>query len=336
MITADLEEGTIKRSFSNLGLLMAVVSGVTFGTSGSFAESLIAAGWTPGAAVTARVTVAALVLTGPALYLVWTSRLAWAAARQILLYGVVAVAGAQLFYFYAVARLPVAIALLVEFAAGILLVILWGWVRNDHRPRRLTLVASLVALAGLAMVLNLAGVHQVDVLGVLWAIGAAVGLATYFVLSAETEESAPPLVVAWGGLAVAAVVLALAGAAGVLPMRTTTDDVALLGGHVSWLFPILGLSLIACVVAYLSGIAAVRLLGSKLASFFGLTEVLAAVAFAWLLVGQRLEVIQLVGGVLVLAGIALVRWDEVRDPAIIAADAVVSLEPLPAVRTPAA
>ena len=65
----------MKRSFSNLGLLMAVLSGVTFGTSGSFAESLIAAGWTPGAAVTARVAVAALVLTGPALYQVWTRRL---------------------------------------------------------------------------------------------------------------------------------------------------------------------------------------------------------------------------------------------------------------------
>jgi len=326
----------MKRSVNNLGLLMAVLSGVTFGTSGSFAESLIATGWTPGAAVTARVAVAALVLTGPALYQVWTRRLPWAAVRQILLYGIVAVACAQLFYFNAVARLPVAIALLVEFAVGILLVILWGWVRHDHRPRRLTWVASLTTLAGLAMVLNLAGVHQVDIMGVLWAIGAALGLATYFVLSAETEETAPPLVVAWGGLAVAAVLLGLAGAAGVLPLRATTADVALLGRHVSWLFPILGLSLIACVVAYLSGIAAVRLLGSKLASFCGLTEVLAAVAFAWLLVGQKLEPIQLAGGVLVVAGIALVRWDEMRYPAATIGEKKIIIEPLRPVRRPAA
>jgi drug/metabolite transporter (DMT)-like permease len=50
------------------------------------------------------------------------------------------------------------------------------------------------------------------------------------------------------------------------------------------------------------------------ASFVGLTEVLFAVAFAWLVLGQVLSVVQLAGGALVLAGIALVRLDEPRAP----------------------
>lgn len=49
------------------GLALALVSAAAFGTSGSFAASLLDAGWSPGAAVTARIGVAALVLTVPAL-----------------------------------------------------------------------------------------------------------------------------------------------------------------------------------------------------------------------------------------------------------------------------
>ncbi len=78
--------------------------------------------------------------------------------------------------------------------------------------------------------------------------------------------------------------------------------------------PVLGLSLVAAVVAYVAGIFGVRLLGAKVAAFVGLTEVLFAALFAWLLLGQVLTPVQLAGGVLVLAGIALVRLDELRTP----------------------
>ena len=71
----------------------------------------------------------------------------------------------------------------------------------------------------------------------------------------------------------------------------------------------------ASVVAYLTGIVAVRQLGSKFASFLGLTEVLSAVLFAWLLLGQHLDATQLVGAALVIAGIALVRLDEMATAA---------------------
>ncbi len=304
----------MRRSVSNVGLAAAVLSGAMFGTSGSFAASLIAAGWTPGAAVIARVAIAAVVLTIPAMVQLRSRPQTRAAVPTIVLYGAVAVAGAQLCYFNAVAHLSVAVALMIEYS-GILLVIGWGWLRHSRRPRRLTFVGGAIALGGLVLVLDLAGSHHLDAIGVLWALGAAVGLATYFVLSAAADDNVPPLVLAWGGLAVGAVVLACAGAAGALPVHAIRTDVILVDRHVSWLVPVLGLAIVAAVFAYVAGIAAVRLLGSKLASFVGLTEVLFAVAFAWLLIGQRLDAIQLVGGALVIAGIALVRLDEMREPA---------------------
>ena len=61
-----------------LGLMLAVLSAATFGTSGIFARSLLDAGWTAGTAVAVRVCVAAVLLAVPALLAL---RGRWAALR---------------------------------------------------------------------------------------------------------------------------------------------------------------------------------------------------------------------------------------------------------------
>jgi drug/metabolite transporter (DMT)-like permease len=299
---------------SSAGLGLALLSAATFGTSGAFASSLLGAGWTAGAAVTVRVVIAAAALTVPAL-LALRGRGAQLrrSGRTVVLYGVVAVAGAQLCYFNAVQHLPVAVALLLEYS-GVLLVVGWMWARHGHRPGRLTALGGLAAVVGLALVLDLLGSGGVDPVGVLWGVGAAVGLAVYFVVSSGTDDALPPLVVAWGGLAVGAAALLAAGAVGVLPLAAPRTDVTLASTHVSWLVPVLGMSLVAAAVAYVAGILGARLLGARVASFVGLTEVLFAVLFAWLLLGQTPRPVQLVGGLLVVAGIALVRLDEQPEP----------------------
>lgn len=300
------------RASGGAGLGLAVLSAATFGTSGSLASSLLDAGWTPGAAVTARVAIAALVLTVPALaQLRGRGSQLRRSGGSILVYGLAAVAGAQLCFFNAVAHVSVGVALLLEYS-GALLVVGWVWLRDGQRPRRLTAGGGVLALAGLVLVLDLAGDHRVDPVGVAWGLGAAVGLAVYFVLSAGADEPLPPLVLAWGGLSIGALALLAAGAAGVLQLRAPRVQVTLLDVELSWLVPVLGLSLLAAVVSYVAGVVAARLLGARLASFVGLTEVLFAVGFAWLLLGQVPVAVQLVGGVLVVSGIALVRIDELR------------------------
>jgi drug/metabolite transporter (DMT)-like permease len=300
------------------GLALALVSAAAFGTSGSFAASLLDAGWTPGAAVTTRVVLAAVVLTLPALLLL---RGRWGdlrrGSRTVTVYGIAAVAGCQLAYFNAVQTLSVAVALLLEYS-GVLMVVAWLWLRHGQRPRRLTLLGAAVAVGGLSLVLEVLGDADLDPVGVLWGLAAAGGLAFYFVLSARSEDPLPPLVVAWSGLAVGGAVLALAGASGILAMEAPRVNVTLLDRQVSWVAPVLGLAIVAASVAYVTGILGARLLGAKIASFVGLTEVLFAVAFAWLLLDQSLNAVQLLGGGLVLGGIALVRLDELRagEPAV--------------------
>jgi len=297
------------------GLLLAVGSAFAFGSSGPFAKSLMEAGWSPTAAVTARLAGGALLMVIFATIIKpdWI-REAVQHSKTVVAYGLIPIAGAQLCYFNAVSHLSVAVALLLEYS-GILLVIAWGWARHGHRPQRLTLVGGAVALGGLVLVLDLAGSHHVNTAGVLWGLGAAVGLATYFVIVAETDDALPPLAVAWGGLAVGAVVLGVAAAVGVLPMHASRTDVQLLDHRISWVLPVLGMAVVAGVVAYLTGIAAARSLGAKLASFVGLTEVLFAMLFAWPLLDELPTPIQLAGGALIVSGVALVRVDELRTPA---------------------
>jgi drug/metabolite transporter (DMT)-like permease len=298
---------------SGAGLALATVSAATFGTSGVFAASLIGAGWSPAAAVITRIAVAALVLTVPALLQL---RGRWSLLRRgggrAAAYGLVAVAGCQLFYFNAIERMPVGVALLLEYL-GAVLVVGWLWLRHGQRPRRLTVAGAAAAVAGLAMVLGLGGPARIDPIGVMWGLLAAVGLAIYFLLSAAAdEEPLPPIVMAWAGMCAGAAALAALWWLGMLPVTATTGNVGFLGHRVSWVVPVLGLSLVAAVISYVTGIGAARRLGAKLASFIGMAEVLFAILFAWLLLGQLPSAVQFLGGAFILTGVALVRVDELR------------------------
>ena len=292
------------------GLLLVLLSAATFATSGPFADSLLVTGWTPGAAVTTRICTAAVVLTVPGLL---AARGRWAAiraeARLLAVYGLVAVASCQLLFFYAVQHLSVGVALLLEYS-GSALVVMWLWLHDHQRPGRRTTLGAALSLAGLVLVLDVLSGAHVDLVGVLFGLGAAVGLATFYVLSSRSETDVPPLVNAWLGMVVGGVTLLLAGAAHLVPVHATTRDVVLAGTRVSWLVPVVGISVVAAVIAYTAGIAGARRVGSRVAAFVGLSEVLFAVVFAYLLVDQSVSWRQAVGGAVVVAGIALVRADE--------------------------
>lgn len=297
-------------SFEGRGVALLLVSAAAFGTSGPFAKSLLEAGWSPGAAVTVRITVAAAILIGPALA---SLRGRWSLVRGhlrvIVLYGFLAVAGCQLSYFNAVQTLSVGVALLLEYL-GLILVVGWLWVRHRQTPRRWTLVGIVLAVAGLVLVLDVLGQAEVHAGGVLWGLAAAVGLAAHFVLAARDLAGLPPLAMAAGGMVVGAVALAVAGAAGAMPMEAGTADVRLVGADVPWLVPVVGLSVVAGAFAYAVGIAGARWLGSKVAAFLGLTEVLFAVLFSWVLLDELPLGVQLAGGLLIIGGVAAVRYEE--------------------------
>ena len=291
------------------GLALALISASSFGLSGSLARSLLDLGWSPAAVVATRVGGAFLILLIPSLVLLRRIGLPTRGqSLRMLAYGVVAIALAQLCYFSAVQYLSVGVALLLEFLAPVML-IGWHWARSRRRPAWSVLMGAGVAITGLAFVLDLREGLTLNPIGVAWGLGAALCLSAYFLLSEDKGSDATihPLLLTTAGTGIGAAVLLAAAAAGILPLAASTGMTTLADRAVGWWLPMLLLILVSAVFAYPIGIVAVRRLGSSLASFVSLTEVIFAVTFAFVLLGQRPGPMQLLGGVLILTGIALVQ-----------------------------
>lgn len=294
------------RSGAVWGWSAALISAAAFGTSGAFAKPLLASGWTAGAVVAVRLGLAAMALLLPGMIALrgrW--RLLVAHWRPLLAYGVFGGAMAQVSFFNAVQFVPVALGILMEYL-GIVLVVAWVALNRRRLPSWLTLTGVAVAIVGLVVVLNPAGVGAIDLRGIAWGALAACGLAVYYVVSAR-PMTLPPLTFVAVGLTIGTVTILLAGVVGLMPLQAATANVEFVGLTMPWWLPLLELGLVAAAAAYALGFVGVQHLGSTVASFVGLTEVLFAVGWAWLLLGELPGVAQLVGGVVMLAGVAAVQ-----------------------------
>jgi drug/metabolite transporter (DMT)-like permease len=200
-------------------------------------------------------------------------------------------------------------ALLIEYTAPAAVVI-WLWLRKGQRPGLVTLLGAGLAALGLVLVLDLLSGADLSLPGVLWALAAMVGAAAYFVISADESKGLPPMVLAGGGLVVGTVALALLGLVGLLPMHGASASVEYAGATVAPWVPLALLALVTAAIAYTTGIAAIRRLGSRVASFVALSEVLSGVLWAWLLLDELPRPVQLVGGVLIVAGVVAVKLGE--------------------------
>jgi len=298
------------RSQAGIGLALAVASAASFGLSGSLARGLLDAGWSAGSVVLIRLAIGALFVAPFAAHALRGQWSAWRSnAGFVLIFGAIPVAGAQFSYFSAVQRMDVGPALLIEFTAPAAVVV-WLWLRHGERPSPLTVVGAGVAALGLVLVLDILSGADLAPVGVLWALLAMACVASYFVLAANGRSGLPPVALAGAGLASGTLVLAALGLVGILPMRATTASPVYAGNALEWWPPLLVLGVVTAGVAYCTGIAATRRLGSRLSSFVALLEVVAGVTFAWLLLDQLPGAMQLAGGGLIVAGVVVVKLGE--------------------------
>ena len=292
------------------GLVVAVLASLAFASSGAFVKPLMEGGWSTAAAVTVRATMAGLMLLPLAL---WSLRGRWDAVWRgrwrIAGMGLLGVAATQLLYFSAMERVPVSTALLMQYLAPLLLVGL-VWMTTRRRPAAIVLVGCAVAVGGLVLVIGPGSLAGGDPVGLLFAAASAIGCAGYFVVAARPSDGLPPLAFASFGLLLGGLGLAVLGATGVIDLRAQFGDVPFLGSTAPWWVPVGIVALVATAVAYAAGITAAGMLGSRLASFVSLLEVVFAAGFAWMLLGESLAPVQLGGGALLLAGIVLVRLEK--------------------------
>ncbi|MEU3078608.1 EamA family transporter [Streptomyces laurentii] len=283
------------------GLGLALTSAFAFGGSGVAAKPLIEAGLDPLHVVWLRVAGAALVM----LPIAWRHRdLPRRKPALLAGFGLLGVAGVQACYFAAISRIPVGVALLVEYFAPALVL---GWVRFVQR-RPVTRAAALgvvLAVGGLACVVQIWSGLSFDALGLLLALAAAGCQVGYFVLAdqgSDEDEPVDPLGFIAYGLLFGAVLLTFVA-------RPWDMDGSVLGGTAdldgtavpAWL--LLGwIVLIATVLAYVTGVVSVRKLSPQVAGVVACLEAVIATVLAWVLLGEHLGVPQIAGGAVVLVG----------------------------------
>ncbi|WP_241002763.1 EamA family transporter [Streptomyces sp. CB01881] len=297
-----------------LGLLLALVSAFSFGGSGTAAKPLIEAGLSPLHVVWLRVTGAAVVL----LPLAYRHRDAVLRRPGVLLgFGLLAVAGVQACYFAAISRIPVGVALLIEYLGPPLLI---GYVKFVQRKpiSRGSAIGAGIAVAGLACVVEVWNGLSFDALGVLFALGAACCQVGYFVLAdagSRGDRPVDPLALSAYGLLIGAIVLTVFA-------RPWDADWSLLGGNVVMnghslpaLVPAAWMILIATVLAYLTGVISVQHLSPPVAGVLANLEAVVATVLAWILLGEHLGAPQMAGGLLVLAGAFAAQASKPAAPA---------------------
>ncbi len=265
------------------------------------------AGWSPAAVTSVRIAVAAVLLV-PVAALTRPRALRFRHAELWLLigYGVVGVAGVQLMFFVAVARVPVAVAMVLVNLAPALVALWVQTVRRTRLPQQVWLGIGL-AVAGLIMVAEVWHDTRLDLLGVGAGLGSAVCSAGYFLLGEHGARRHDPIGLTAVGLAVGAVVVAVFTPPWMLPTDLFTAPAVLGGVQVPVWLMMLALAAAGTVLPYLVGLVALRDLPSTLASVLAVVEPLVAAVLAWLLLGQSLELEQMVGVVIMLVGALLVQ-----------------------------
>ncbi|WP_225735896.1 DMT family transporter [Gulosibacter chungangensis] len=287
---------------------IAVLTAVAFACCGPFVKPLLLEGWSPTAAVLARLLGAAAILLPLGLIQtrhdprVWLRRARWIAG-----YGIVAVGGSQLLYFSAVQLLPVSLALLIMYLAPVLLLFL-AWARTRIRPAVMSLIGAGLSILGLLLALDIFGNQGgINWAGVCFAACAALTTCGYYLMAAAVPEDLPPAALIGGAMLVGTVMMVVLAALGLAPITATFGTVTMFGGEVAWWVPLLFVVVLGTAFAYLGGIKAARILGSRMASFFGLLEVVAAIVISVLLLGEVPAQVQLVGVALVVGGVICVR-----------------------------
>ncbi|MDO0931420.1 EamA family transporter [Streptomyces sp. DG2A-72] len=297
--TSDSSSGSGGRG---MGLGLALASALAFGGSGVAAKPLIEAGLDPLHVVWLRVAGAALVMLPLAV-----RHRSLLRRRPALLagFGLFAVAGVQACYFASISRIPVGVALLIEYFAPALVL---GWVRFvQRRPvTRAAVLGVVLAVGGLACVVEVWSGLSFDALGLLLAFGAACCQVGYFVLSDHGGDSgaqAPdPLGVIAYGLLVGAVVLTVVARPWSMEWSLLADSADMNGTPVAAGLLLVWIVLVATVVAYVTGVVSVRRLSPQVAGVVACLEAVIATVLAWVLLGEHLSAPQIVGGVVVLVG----------------------------------
>jgi drug/metabolite transporter (DMT)-like permease len=296
-----------------VGMWLALGAAMAMGSAAAAMKALGATGLPAVNVVQARLLVAAVALMAVAVVVrrgrVRVARRDW---WLVGCYGLVGLAANQVVFMMSLSRLSVGVALLLEYLAPMLVAL---WVRFVRREPVSWLVWAGIAVTslGLGMVARVWAGFALDGLGFVLGLLAAATMASRFVLADRGLRRHDPLVLAAWGTTVGAAALLLTGPVAPFPPDALARAAVLNGVTVPAVVLVAWVGLVGTAGGVLLAVAAQRLLPPTAASLVLTLEVVVGAALAYLLLGEALATAQVLGGAVMLAGIAVAQVAIVRS-----------------------
>lgn len=303
------EAGRVRRP--GVGYAMVSAAALLFALNGTVSKVVLRSGISSLELTQVRATGAFL---GFGLVLAATRRGSLRLTRRelpyLVVFGIAGVAAVQWLYFVSISRLPIGIALLIEYLAPILIAI-WAWTVFKEPIRRRIWVALALALAGLSFVVEAWSGIALDGLGVAASLSAAVAYAVYVLMAERAVTWRDPASLTCYGFLFAGLFWAVVQPVWRFPAGRLDDSVSLLGHLERFALPVWSLLLYVVVagtmVTFLLVAAALRHISATRVGIIAMLEPVAASGVAFLWLGESFGAAQLFGGAIVLVAILLAQ-----------------------------
>jgi drug/metabolite transporter (DMT)-like permease len=295
-----------------LGLALVLCGSALFILNAGVSRVIIRSGVDPATFTTVRVTGSALI------FALWTAcwrrqSLYLPRGRELLVLiglGLAGVALLQWTYFVAVQRLPVGVALLLQFTAPVL-VALWSRVVRKEAVRNRMWVAIGLSFVGLAVIAQVWEGMILDPVGVLAGFGAAIFMATYFLLGEHGVNTQDPMTVIVWAFLIAALALNIVHPVTNLSVGVAGTSTSLLGSLSGLSAPVWALIawviVMGTVVPFGLELYALQHLPATLVIMVAMLEPVGVNVLGWVWLDETLSPVQILGGVAVVTGIVLAQ-----------------------------
>jgi drug/metabolite transporter (DMT)-like permease len=308
-ILAGPEEPRVRRPL--LGYAMVLAATCMWGVNGTVSKAILGAGLSSPRLTEVRSTgaavalVVALAVTQP-----WRLRVRRSELLFLAAFGIFGLALVQWFYFFAIHRLQIGIALLIQYLAPVLIAF-WARFVTKEPVRRRIWAALVLSFGGLALVVDLRHGFSLDTLGVVASLGAALTFALYILLAEHAVGDRDPVSLLCLGFLAASIFWAVVQPwwsfpGGIVDDRVTLDGALIATTSPVWLL-MLTMIVVGTIVPFLLLVGSLRHISATRVGVTAMFEPVAGalVAYAWL--GEELTAVQLTGGAIVLTGILLAQ-----------------------------
>ena len=227
-----------------------------------------------------------------------------------IVFGIGGLALVQWFYFLAIHRLEIGIALLIQYIAPVLVALWARYVLHEPVRRRIWL-ALILALAGLALVVQIWSGLSLDAAGVAASLGAAGSYALYILMAEHRIGDRDPISLVGLGFFLASIFWAILRPWWTFPAHLAGEDVSL-HGHLSsihapvWLL-MSWMIVLGTIVPFALLVSALRHVTATRAGIVAMLEPVVGVIVAWIWLGESLAGVQLAGAAVVIAAIFLAQ-----------------------------